>query len=47
VVRFKIRGKDRERLLIGRRVVGQYSEERGEWHIRRPWRFFVDCNRLS
>jgi hypothetical protein len=47
VVRFKALGEVRERLLIGRRVVGLYSEERGEWHIRRPWRLFVDCDRLS
>jgi hypothetical protein len=46
VVRFRAREKVRERLLIGRRVVGLYDDERGEWHIRRPWRLFVDCDIL-
>lgn len=34
--------KARPRLLLGRRVVGQYDALRQCWHIRRPFRLFLD-----
>jgi hypothetical protein len=46
VVHFRTGGRALERVLIGRRVVGLYDEKRGQWHIRRPWRLFVDCDAL-
>ena len=42
LVRFDTRSRVFLKLLIGRHAVGQYDEGCGEWHIRRPFRLFVD-----
>jgi signal peptidase I len=46
LVRFDARSRVFLRLLIGRRVVGQYDDRYREWQIRRPFRLFVDVQTL-
>jgi signal peptidase I len=42
VVVFRDQGKDRFRLLLGERVIGQYEERERLWRIQRPFRLLVD-----
>jgi hypothetical protein len=42
VVVFQDQGKDRFRLLLGERVIGQYEERERLWRIQRPFRLLVD-----
>jgi hypothetical protein len=46
VVTFQVDGRMQTRLLLGRRTIGWYANQRGEWHIRRPYRLIVDVDRL-
>ena len=39
---FRAHGRSDMRLLLGGRVVGHYDAGRCQWHIRRPFRLFVD-----
>ena len=47
VVRFDARCRVFLKLLVGGRTVGQYDDRREEWHIRRPFRLFVDGRALG
>jgi len=42
VVVFQDQGKDRFRLLLGKRVIGRYEERERLWRIQRPFRLLVD-----
>ena len=42
LVCFNGRGASTLKLLIGRRTVGHYDYRFNQWHIRRPFRLFVD-----
>jgi hypothetical protein len=42
LVRFDARSRVFLKLLSGRQRVGQYDPLRDRWHIRRPFRLFVD-----
>jgi len=42
VVRFDARCRVLLKLMMGRQAVGQYDDQRAVWHIRRPFRLFVD-----
>jgi len=42
VVMFQADGFPQLRLLLGRRIVGRYDVRRRQWHIRRPFRLFVN-----
>jgi len=42
MVRFDARHRVLLRLVMGRQAVGQYDDQRAVWHIRRPFRLFVD-----
>ena len=42
LVTFEARHQKYLKLLMGRRVVGQYDTRQEQWHIRRPFRLFVD-----
>lgn len=42
VVVFHARGRDRFQLLLGRRVIGRYDDQKHQWWIRRPFRLLVD-----
>lgn len=47
LVAFKRADGHHLRLLIGRRVVGEYDHRTCRWQIRRPYRLFVDHQLLS
>jgi hypothetical protein len=38
---FQTRGRPRLRLLMGKHVVGRYDARRHQWHIKPPFRLFV------
>jgi len=42
VIVFKVNGCCYLRLLLGNRVVGQYNTNHHQWHIKRPFRLFVN-----
>ena len=46
VVVFHIRGRDQFQLLLGRRIIGRYDDQRQQWLIRRPFQLFVDGKAL-
>jgi hypothetical protein len=46
LVRFDVRSRVILRLVMGKLTVGQYDDRREEWHIRRPFRLFVDKQTL-
>ena len=46
VVVFRENGKDRFRLLMGRRVIGRFEEKENLWRIRSPYRLMVDVRTL-
>lgn len=35
------------RLVLGKHVVGEFDERRGQWNIRRPFRLFIDKTLLA
>ncbi len=47
IVSFQTNTSSSLRLLLGRRVVGRYDHERGQWQITRPFRVFLDERFLS
>jgi hypothetical protein len=46
VVVFRTEGRDQVRLLMGRRIIGSYDDDRHQWQIRRPFRLLVDGRAL-
>ena len=46
VVVFRVRGCDHFKLLLGKRVIGRYDDQRAQWQIRRPFKLFVDARNL-
>ncbi|MFQ5615134.1 MAG: SynChlorMet cassette protein ScmC [Anaerolineales bacterium] len=46
LVAFRTRHQKYLKLMMGERVVGQYDTRRKQWHIRRPFRLFVDESAL-
>ena len=46
VVVFQVRGRDQFQLLLGKRIIGRYNDQRHQWHIQRPFQLFVDGKRL-
>jgi hypothetical protein len=42
VVVFHIKGRDRFHLLLGKRTIGRYDDQRNRWQVQRPFRLFVD-----
>ena len=42
VVAFHSRGQDQLQLLLGRRFIGRYDDQRQQWQIRRPFQLLVD-----
>ncbi|MFA7232074.1 MAG: S26 family signal peptidase [Victivallaceae bacterium] len=43
---FNVRGSGRIQLLMGRRVIGRYDGQTRQWHIRRPFKLFVNSRML-
>jgi hypothetical protein len=41
-VSFKVRGQERFRLLLGRRVIGTYDAQASQWRIQKPFKLFVN-----
>lgn len=46
VVVFRAQGRDRFQLLLGRRIIGQYNDQRQQWQIQRPFHLFVNGRAL-
>jgi hypothetical protein len=46
VIISRVSGCSYPRLLMGNRIVGQYDAHQCQWHIRRPFRLFVDESAL-
>ncbi|MFH1116180.1 MAG: S26 family signal peptidase [Pseudomonadota bacterium] len=46
VIRFQRSGDPAFLLMVGRRMVGRFLQERNEWTVRYPYAFFVDKNTL-
>jgi len=42
VVVFHAQGRDQFQLLLGRRIIGRYDDQRNQWQIQRPFRLFVN-----
>lgn len=42
VVVFHAQGRDQFQLLLGKRIIGRYDEQRQLWQIQRPFLLFVD-----
>jgi SynChlorMet cassette protein ScmC len=42
VVVFHVRGRDQFQLMLGRRIIGRYNDQRHQWQIQRPFQLFVD-----
>ncbi len=42
VVVFRARGRDHLQLLLGRRSIGRYDDQRQQWQIQRPFQLLVD-----
>jgi hypothetical protein len=42
VVVFRVKGEDRQQLLLGERVIGRYDERTRQWRILRPFRLLVN-----
>jgi SynChlorMet cassette protein ScmC len=47
VVVFLVRGRDQAQLLLGKRIIGRYDEQRRKWQIQRPFQLFVDSRVLA
>lgn len=47
VVVFQINGKNQLKLMMNCRQVGYYDKQQKKWHIRRPFRLFVDNYTLT
>ena len=47
VVVFHARGRDQFQLLLGKRIIGRYDDQKHQWHIQRPFRLFVDDSILQ
>ncbi len=47
VVVFQAGGCRQIRLLLGRRIIGRYDEQRQRWQIQRPFQLLVDGETLS
>jgi hypothetical protein len=46
VVIFHAQGRDQFQLLLRRRIIGRYDEQRHQWQIQRPFQLFVDRRAL-
>ena len=46
VVVFHARGRDQFQLLLGKRIIGRYDEQRQLWQIQRPFQLFVNVRAL-
>jgi SynChlorMet cassette protein ScmC len=46
VVVFHARGLDQFQLLLGKRIIGRYDDQRHQWQIQRPFQLFVDGRAL-
>jgi hypothetical protein len=46
VVIFRARGREQFQLLLGKRIIGRYDDQRHRWQIQRPFRLFVDDRAL-
>lgn len=46
VVVFHARGRDQLQLLLGRRYIGRYDDQRQQWQIQRPFQLLVDGRAL-
>lgn len=46
VVVFRAHGRDQFQLLLGRRIIGRYDDQRHQWHIQRPFQLLVDGRAL-
>jgi hypothetical protein len=46
VVVFHCHGRDQRQLLLGKRVVGRYSDQQHQWQIQRPFHLLVDGRAL-
>ena len=46
VVAFRTNGRRQARLLMGERLIGTWDPRMDQWHIRRPFRLFVNESRL-
>lgn len=46
VVVFQAKGQAQFRLLLGQHIIGRYDDQKCQWHIRRPFRLFVDGRAL-
>lgn len=42
VVVFRAQGRDQFQLLLGQRIIGRYDDQKHQWQIQRPFKFFVD-----
>ena len=47
IVSFQINGKKQLKLMMNCRQVGYYDTKQKRWHIRRPFRLFVDAYTLT
>ena len=46
VVVFHAQGRDQLQLLLGRRLIGRYDDNRQQWRVQRPFHLFVDGRAL-
>jgi len=46
VVIFRAQGQDQFQLLLGRRIIGRYDDQRHQWQIQRPFQLFVNGRAL-
>lgn len=46
VVVFRVRGRDRFQLLMGKRIIGRYDDQKQQWQIQRPFKLFVNARLL-
>jgi len=46
VVVFHVQGRDQFQLLLGRHIIGRYDDRWQQWRIQRPFKLFVNVNKL-
>jgi hypothetical protein len=44
---FQAQGEDQFRLMLGKRVIGRYDDQKRQWRIQRPFRLIVDQRTLG
>ena len=47
VVVFHVHDRDQIQLLLGKRIIGRYDDQRRQWQIQRPYQLFVDGGVLA